>query len=314
MAFAVPHRLAQQLLLGRRGEVPAFLLQLGHQLVEDRFLDDQVAIGRATRAEIGGLRQPRVVRRFLDVGGLVDDHRRVAGAHAVGGRARAVGRAHHRLAAGGDDQVGARHQRLRHRDVDLGQALQDVGRRAFALERLAHQAHGLERGLLRARVRREDDHVARLDAVDRIAGGRQVGVGRRHDAGDDAGGLAVLDDALLGELLDDAHALLAQRVAQHTADLHALAHATDRVTKPRLLDAHVDEPGKGLLVRNRPRHRLAQPVDPGLVVGLDDGQRLAGAFEGLVEFLPLFRRDALLLFGCGGHIGSLLAWFETGGV
>jgi hypothetical protein len=52
MAFLVPHRLAQHFLLLGRGQVTAFLLQLGEQLVEDRRLDDEVAVGRAARAEV----------------------------------------------------------------------------------------------------------------------------------------------------------------------------------------------------------------------------------------------------------------------
>ena len=301
MALAVPHCLAQHLLLLRRREMAALPLQLGDEPVEDRRLDDQVAVGRAARAVVGRLGQARVARRLLDVRRLVDDHRRVAGADAVRGRAGAVRGAHHRLAARGDDQVRARHQGLRHRDVHPREALQDVGRRAFALQRLAHQAHGLERGLLRAWMRREDHAVARLDPVDRVAGGRQVRVGRRHDAGDDADRLAVLDDALLGDLLDHAHALLAQRVAQHAADLHPLAHAAIRVAEAALLDAHVDETRERRLVRDRPGDGLAEPVDARLVVGLDDRERLARAGEAFVELLLLLVRDAFPGFGGGGH-------------
>ena len=304
--LVVPHDAAQLCLFLSLREISAFLLQLREQLVEDRGLDDQVAVGRAARAEIRCLGQPRVARRFLDVGGLVDDHRRVARSDAVGRRAGAVRGAHHGLAAGGDDQVRARHQRLRHRDVHLGQALQDVGRRAFPLQRLAHQSHGLERRLLRARVRREDHAVARLDAVDRVARRRQVRVGRRHDAGDDPGRLAVLDDALLRQLLDDADALLAQRVAQHAANLHPLAHPAHGVAQPALLDPHVDQARERLLVRHRPGHRLAQPVDPRLVVRLDDREGFARTREDLVQFLLLLLGDAFLDFGGGGHLEYLL--------
>jgi hypothetical protein len=157
-----------------------------------------------------------------------------------------------------NDEIGTRHQRLRHGDVDLRQALQDVSGRAFAFERFAHQPDGLERGLLRARMWREDHHIARLDAVDRIAGRREIGIRGRHDARDDACGLAVLDDALVGDLLDNAYALLAQRVAQHAADLHALTHAAHRVAEAALLDAHLDEACESPLVRHRPCHRLTK--------------------------------------------------------
>ena len=149
-----------------------------------------------------------------------------------------------------------------------------------------------------------------LIAVDRVAGGRQVRVGRRHDAGDDARRLAVLDDALLGQLLDDADALLAQRVAQHAADLHPLAHPAHGVAETALLDAHVDQPRERLLVGDRPGHRLAQPVDARLVVGLDDRERLARAREHVVELLLLFLGDALLRFrsaaiSASSRVGSM---------
>ena len=272
--LVVPHRAAQRRFFLIAGKVAALDLQLREQLVEDRRLDDEVAVRRAPGAEVGRLGKPRVAGGFLDVRRLVDDHRRVAGADAIGRRAGAVRGADHRLAAGRDDQVRARHQRLRHRNIDAREALQDVGGRAFALERLAHQAHRLERCLLRARVRREDHDVARLDPVDRVAGRRQVRVRRRDDAGDDPRGLGVLDDALFGQLLDDAHALLAQGVAQHAPDLHPLAHPAHRVAEAGFLDAHVDETREGLLVRHRPGHRLAQAIDAGLVVGFDDRERL----------------------------------------
>ena len=296
VVLVVPHRAAERRLLLVIGEVAAFGLQLLQQLVEDRGLDDEVAVGRASRTEVGRLGQAGVARRFLDVGGFVDDHGRVAGADAVGGRAGAVGRAHHRLAAGRDDEIGARHQGLRHRNVDLGQALQNVRRRALALERLAHQPHRLERGLLAARMRREHHHVARLDAVDRVAGRGKIGIGGRHDAGDDSNRLGVFDDAFLGQFLNDADALLAQRVAQDAADLHALAHAADLVAEAGLGNAHVDEPGERDLVGDGPGDGLAQAIDTRLIVGLDDRRGLAGAGENFVELLLLLFSDALFHF------------------
>jgi hypothetical protein len=163
----------------------------------------------------------------------------------------------------------------------------------------AHQSHGFEGRLLRARVWREDDRVARLDPVDRVAGGGEVGVGRRDDAGDDSRRLAVLDDAFFGQLLDDADTLLAQRVAQDAANFHSLAHATHRVAQAALGDAHGYQPRKRLLVCNRPGDCLAKTVDAGLIVGPDDRERLAGPLEDRVQLLLLLLSDAFFRLGSG---------------
>ena len=86
-----------------------------------------------------------------------------------------------------------------------------------------HQAHRLVGRLAARRMRREDHRVLALDRVDRDADRRDVGTGDRNERADDAGRLRVLDDALLRNLLDDAHALLAQRVAKDAEHLAAAA-------------------------------------------------------------------------------------------
>src|SRR5438105_3843139 len=82
--------------------------------------------------------------------------------------------------------------------------------------------------------------------------------------------------------------------AQHAAYLHPLAHAAHRIAEPALLNAHVDETRERLLVRDGPGDGLTQPVDAGLVVCLDDRERLARALEHGVQLLLLFLGDALL--------------------
>ena len=249
------------------------------------------------------LRQARVARSFLDVGGLVDDHGRVARAYAVGGRARAVGGAHHRLAAGRQIEVRPRHQRLRHRNVDLREALQDVGGRSFALERLAHQPHGLERRLLRARMRREDDDVARLDRVDGVARGGEVGVRRRHDAGDDPAGLPYLTMPFSGSSsmtptlfcrsasrsTPRIFMRLPIRLTASPSPLSSIPMSTSRVNVRLLATA------QATAWHSRSTSRL--------IVRLDDRQRLPRAHEHRVELLLLLLGDAFLRFGCG-HLES----------
>ncbi|MBK8185012.1 MAG: hypothetical protein IPK63_19805 [Candidatus Competibacteraceae bacterium] len=135
----------------------------------------------------------------------------------------------------------------------------------------------------------------------------QVRVGGRHDAGDNADRLAVLDDALLWDFRNDADALLAQRIAQHAADFHALAHATLGAAQTAFLDTHRHQLGKGLFIGDRPSDGLAQAINARLVVGFDDGERLLGAHKNLVQFLLLLRRQTLA-FGAriSSHDGYLL--------
>ena len=74
-------------------------------------------------------------------------------------------------------------------------------------------------------MRREDHRVQALQRVDAGVGRCEFRIGRRHQRGDDAGRLRVLDDAALGNFLDDPGALLPQGVAQHAENLHALGFA-----------------------------------------------------------------------------------------
>ena len=93
---------------------------------------------------------------------------------------------------------------LRERNARTLDALQQILGRAELAQRRAHHAHGLVRRLPAAGMRREDHRVLALDRVDRDADRRHVRAGHRNQRGDDAGRLRVLDDALLGDLLDDA--------------------------------------------------------------------------------------------------------------
>ncbi len=247
----VPVGLLQQRLLGGVDQVAAFGLQLLQEGVVDRGVDEDVAVGRAAGSVVVGLADRGVARRLHDVRGLVDHHRRVAGADAVGRLARAVRALHHRRAAGGDGQVAGAHQLVGERDARALDALQQILGRAELAQRRAHHPHGLVRRLPAAGVRREDDRVLALDRVDRDGDRRDVRAGDRNQRRDHASRLGVLDDALVGDLLDDADALLAQGVAQHALHLGAAlrlgaAHAA-------LVHAHLRERGRGRSRCRRPR-------------------------------------------------------------
>src|SRR5450759_1803931 len=153
-------------------------------------------------------------------------------------------------------------------------------------------------------MRREDDYVTRLDPVDCVAGRGEVRVRRGDYAGDDPGGLAVLDDALFGQFLDYAYALLAERVAQHATNLHSLAHSAYRVAQTTLGNTHLDQSREALLVGDRPGHGLTTAIDPCLIVRLDNRKGFARTLENCVQFLLLFLGDCLLYLGSGHRLDS----------
>ncbi len=141
----------------------------------------------------------------------------------------------------------------------------------------AHDAHDLVRRLPAGGMRREDHRVPALQRVDGDADRRHVRTGDGDQRGDDAGRLRVLDEPLLGNLLDDADALLPQRVAQDPEDLRAPA----RLGAPHaaLGDAHLGESRRRALVASRPGDGTAQAVHRGLVVVLDVPHRGTRALE-----------------------------------
>ncbi len=99
----------------------------------------------------------------------------------------------------------------------------------------------------------------------------QAGVGHRHQAGDDARRLAVLDQALGGILFDDAHRLGAQGVAQDALDLEALAGAVGVIAQP--FSSMPMSDGRRWKVSSRwprpaHRHRI-EAVKTRLIVGFD---------------------------------------------
>ena len=141
----------------------------------------------------------------------------------------------------------------------------------------AHDAHDFVRRLPAGRVRREDHRVLAFQRVDGDADRRDVGTRDRDQRGDDAGRLRVFDDPLLGNLLDDAHALLTKRVAQDPEHLGAPARL--RAAHAAFGHTHLGQPGRRRLVPARPRHSAAQAIHGGLVVMVDVAHRRSRALE-----------------------------------
>ena len=153
----------------------------------------------------------------------------------------------------------------------------EIRRRARCLERRAHHADGLVGRPPAGRVRRENHRVLALDRVDRHADRRDVGAGHRNQRRDHACRLRVFDDALLGDLLDDAHALLTERVAKDAEHLRAAARLA--AAHAAFVDAHVRQPGRRRLVAAGPRDGAAEPIDRSLVVPLHGPHGVARARE-----------------------------------
>ena len=104
-------------------------------------------------------------------------------------------------------------------------------------------------------------------------------------------GFGVLDDALLGNLLDDAHALLPQRVAENAEHLGAAARLA--AAHAAFVHAHVGEARGGVGIRAGPADRLAEAIDLGLVVA---------AIASMARRALASSRWALLRFSWGDRI------------
>src|ERR1051326_287429 len=160
----------------------------GDERVGDGSDDERLFLVGADDGVVGRGAEDDVARGLVEVGGLVDDDGRIAGA----GADRALA-AEHRLAddvgaAGDDDEAHAAvfHQLLRRLDGRIGDAGDDVRRAARADDRFVQQRDRLHAAVLRVRVDVEDDAVPRGEHADGVAddgGGR---IRDRRDRADDA--------------------------------------------------------------------------------------------------------------------------------
>ena len=139
-----------------------------------------------------------ILRRGVgDVGGLVDDHRDVAGADADRRRAALVRGAHVGLRAGRDDEIGLPHQLervLARRPAPAAAARDRAARRRGRAPR-ARTASSSASVDAPFGDGASDDRVAALQRVDDVVRRRRAGIGRRRDRGDDADRTRDLDQA-----------------------------------------------------------------------------------------------------------------------
>ena len=209
------HGAAHLVLLFLVEDVAAARGELRLDRVVHLVLGDDGLLGRTDQTVIEGLGMDDGVDRNGDVRRRVDDGGGVARADAERRFARAVRAAHHAGAARREDDVRRLHQRGGHvqrRNVDpaddaLGRARLDGG--------VEHDFRRGDGAALCARVRRDDDAVARFEADERLEDRRRSRVGGRDDRRDDADRLCDLLHAVGGILFD------------HAARLHILVLVVD---------------------------------------------------------------------------------------
>jgi len=167
-------------------EVRAALGELRLHRVVDAVQYDGGLLGRADHAVVERLGVQDGVDGHLHVSGFVDNRGRVASADAQGRLAGGVRRLDHAGAAGGKDDVGFLHRhvgQLQRGNID---PRDDVFGRAGSHSGFQHNLRGGDGGLLRARMGRDDDAVAGLEANQRLENGGRCGVGGRDDRRDNA--------------------------------------------------------------------------------------------------------------------------------
>ena len=161
--------------------------------------DDRGLVGAEDRI-VEGLGVGDELRRLRNVGGLVDIGGVVARADADRRIARRIGGAHHRRAAGREDQVDpvGLHDRIDDRQRRLVDHLDHAVGRACLLRRARDQPRRIGAAGLGVGVRGDDDGVPREERDDRLVEDRADRIGRRRQREDHAGRLRDLDDLALG--------------------------------------------------------------------------------------------------------------------
>ena len=204
------------------------------------------------------------------VAGIVDDDGGIAFAGAVCGNAGGVCTFHDAHTAGGDGQVAALHKLNGYGDGGQLDTLDDVGRGALALQNLADDVNGLVGDILGAGMGGADQNVACLDGVDDLTGRGQTGVGGGNEGGDHAHGLGVLDNVLLGDLLDDTDALGAEALTKNELYLIALIALGDFISQAGLVHSFIAELTPDLHIHELGGNGLAEAVQAGLIISCND--------------------------------------------
>ena len=188
-------RLARRVELLLVKEVAAHLDEKRAHVVIHRVLGDDALLGRADHAVVERLGVDDGADRERQVGSLVDDRGRIARADAKGGRAARVRGLDHAGAAGREDDVGLLHEEVRLRERRRLDPADDALWCARLDGGVQHDLRRGDRRVLGARMRADDDAVARLKRNEALEYGRRRRVCGRDHRADDADGLGDLLDA-----------------------------------------------------------------------------------------------------------------------
>ena len=165
---------------------------------------------------------------------------------------------HHAGAAGGEDDIRLVHQFARQLQTREFDAADDALRCARLDRRLVDDARGLRRALLGARVRADEDGVARLEAQQRLENRRGGRVRGRNDRRDKADRLRNLLDAERRVFLQHADRLgVAVGMIDILAGVVVLNHLVFHHAHAGLLDRHFGQRNTRLVGRHR---RLEEDV------------------------------------------------------
>ena len=166
-------------------EITAGLLQQTLDLVIYAGQNGDMLLGGADHAVIEGLGVNDGFHSHPQVGGLVNDHVAVAGAHADGGGARGVSGLYHAGAAGGHDQVHALHQHVGDLQGGNGDPADDMLGQARLDGGVPHDLRGGDGAVHRVGMGGENDGVAGLQRQHDFINGSGGRVGSGGNGGDD---------------------------------------------------------------------------------------------------------------------------------
>ena len=204
-------QLAERLLLGIVGDVSLVGFEQAENPVAQRGFRHQRLLARADRPEIEAFTGNHLGDGFFQVGRGIHQHRNVARSHPERRLAAGIGGLHHARAAGGQDHGGALvpHQGAGGFERGVIDALDDAFGRARFHRRLVQNSRCVAGALVRARMRAENDGVARFERNERLVNRRGSGIGSGQNGRHHSHGNAHL------------HHFFFRQLAQYADRLHA---------------------------------------------------------------------------------------------
>ena len=184
-------------------EVAAATLELSLDILVDGVEDGDGLLGSADHAVVERLGVDDGVDGELDVRGIVDDDRGVAGADAECGLTGGVSSLDHARATGCENDVDVAHDHVGQLDGRLVDPADDALRSTGLDSCVENELGGGDGALGGCRVRGDDDGVTGLQADERLEDGRGGRVGGRDDSANDTDRLGDLGDAVSVVALDD---------------------------------------------------------------------------------------------------------------